>query len=554
MSIFVLTNFALGGFGGVAGSKSKKSSRLGFTRHDRKNLKELRLSDRAVKAKPPVQQPASQEGFMTKARRGTLFGKTDMKAKIEKFENHRWDELVLSKDMCENTRPIVVFVNTKSGGQQGVEVIGQMQELLHKVQVVDLKKEPPDEALQWWGTTGVHFRVLVCGGDGTVGWVLGVLEKLQLEYTPPVAILPLGTGNDLARVMGWGGGFTGGSIEPVLRSVGSAHVALLDRWQVTCRDLANKKPAPRSSIVQLSDFGDFGRRIMKKLPTAKFVDSRERKSMVLCNYFGIGVDAAVALDFHNMREKSPHLFVSRAVNKIWYAKSGAKSTVGKFLGNSSIRDKISVYVDGVEIELPDDLEGVIVLNIASFGGGTDLWGPDRNVQEDDEGNDSDSDGSEQSGGSASPISAGASTRRLSQFSCRPEVSTRPSMQDKKLEVVGVHGAAHIGAAQFGLYTAERLAQGTSVRIETNVEIPVEVDGEPWVFAKDGEVVIAHKSQAFMLQKSKESNHAVATDIVDWALQKGHINMEQRTIMMTEIARRVQVHQTQSSANQTGVLG
>jgi len=36
-----------------------------------------------------------------------------------------------------------------------------------------------------------HFRILVCGGDGTVA-----------------SILPLGTGNDLSRVMRWGGGLT----------------------------------------------------------------------------------------------------------------------------------------------------------------------------------------------------------------------------------------------------------------------------------------------------------------------------------------------------------
>lgn len=50
------------------------------------------------------------------------------------------------------------------------------------------------------------------------------------------------------------------------------------------------------------------------------------------------------------------------------------------------------------------------------------------------------------------------------------------------------GVVHLGQIQSGLRSATRIAQGGHIKIRLNTDLPVQVDGEPWI-QSPGDVVV-----------------------------------------------------------------
>uniref|UniRef100_A0A665VPC8 Diacylglycerol kinase n=1 Tax=Echeneis naucrates TaxID=173247 RepID=A0A665VPC8_ECHNA len=587
--------------------------------------------------------------------------------------------------------PLLVFVNSKSGDNQGVKFLRRFKQLLNPAQVFDLVNGGPHLGLRLFQKFD-NFRILVCGGDGSVGWVLSEIDKLNLHKQCQLGVLPLGTGNDLARVLGWGPSCDDDTQLPqILEKLERASTKMLDRWSImtyeikipskhscpttpegfhisayedsvaahltkilnseqhsvvissakilceTVKDfvakvgkayekstenaeecdtmslkcaILNEKldsllqtlntecqalpPIPHSTppieeeaseeslpelkgkleeeetekggrrrggggsphqlfksreqlmlranslkkavrqIIEQAErgegdedtkeleavtckfttpdrptqsYGSFtitpfttskenlpvlntriicpglraglaasiaGSSIISKMLLANIdpfgatsfidpdLDSLEgyMEKCVMNNYFGIGLDAKISLEFNNKREEHPEKCRSRTKNMMWYGVLGTKELLQRTYKN--LEQKVQLECDGQYIPLPS-LQGIAVLNIPSYAGGTNFWG---GTKEDD-------------------------------------IFCAPSFDDKILEVVAVFGSMQMAVSRVIKLQHHRIAQCRTVKITIlgDEGVPIQVDGEAWI-QPPGVIKIQHKNRAQMLTRDR----------------------------------------------------
>uniref|UniRef100_A0A8B9TJ43 Diacylglycerol kinase n=1 Tax=Anas platyrhynchos TaxID=8839 RepID=A0A8B9TJ43_ANAPL len=365
--------------------------------------------------------------------------RTSFKRKSSKkgAEEGRWKPFVIKPMPAPLMKPLLVFVNPKSGGNQGAKIIQSFMWYLNPRQVFDLSQGGPKEALELYRK--VHnLRILACGGDGTVGWILSILDQLRLNPPPPVAILPLGTWERLDSALYQG--YTDEPLSKILSHVEDGNIVQLDRWNLHVEPNPDANPEEKDEAAA------------DKLPLDVFN-----------NYFSLGFDARVTLEFHESREANPEKFNSRFRNKMFYA----GTAFSDFLTGSSkdLAKHVKLVCDGTDLTPKiQDLKPqcLVFLNIPRYCAGTMPWG---NPGE--------------------------------HHDFEPQ-----RHDDGCIEVIGFTMTS-LAALQVGGH-GERLCQCRQVVLTTSKAIPMQVDGEPCKLAASC-IHISLRNQANMVQKTKRRN-------------------------------------------------
>jgi len=321
---------------------------------------------------------------------------------------------------------IIAFVNSKSGGQTGHLLMEELNKSMGKQadgkenctgQVCDLSiQEEPQLTLNALADTldprsPQTVKLLVCGGDGTVTWILTALEQCQKLkgklHLLPVAIVPLGTGNDLARSLGWSGKMRAvGDIVEYLRLVIQAAPVALDQWRVLLRPhdvlpedhklrTAGSHPQqiqdPHVKAQSLDDLQE-ALGVDEDPPVSGRGSSPPAEDVymgVWQNYFSIGLDAKVAyyVDQARSNTSSGRCCFRRGCGKVCYAWQGIRRSCCSYLLSRSMGSVRTLSAREAKEEMEDmdpplesiradcargRLRQLMLVNINSYGAGLDV--------------------------------------------------------------------------------------------------------------------------------------------------------------------------------------
>jgi diacylglycerol kinase (ATP) len=207
---------------------------------------------------------------------------------------------------------------------------------------------------------GSDTALVACGGDGTAAAVLEVawrVHQAQPGQAPlPVGVIPLGTGNDLARYLGWAQPVsTVRALDRLLARLERGASRPIDRWVLRgpVRGVRGAQPpvatanSPAEPIIE---------------PLVLATPGCDRPWF---NYCSLGADARIALHFHDFRQRHPAWFRARWANRLAYAALGAQEPGG---GLMAVMGRARPFPRG----LPAWASSLVMTSIPSYAGGVRL--------------------------------------------------------------------------------------------------------------------------------------------------------------------------------------
>jgi len=220
--------------------------------------------------------------------------------------------------------------------------------------------------------TDQNVYVLACGGDGTVTWVLSELQARRAMFedgTPPVGIIPMGTGNDLARSLGWGPALSELSqLESYVMRTIHAEIVLLDQWKLTLRPQSMLPPSLRPKEEHRSEYVGY-----------------------FTNYFSVGMDARTTYEVGKARQGRlgracfqlrclwPFSFIHGGF--LCYACKAPNVLRVCCCRKKALNKDLSLWFDGSEEAFSfrgrDEFRQFTLTNINSYGAGMALYGKQR---------------------------------------------------------------------------------------------------------------------------------------------------------------------------------
>jgi len=224
-------------------------------------------------------------------------------------------------------KKLLFLINPISGKTEGQKIQEKLPSILSRYlsqDQYDIVLTEPNMLDRLSSLSPDYDTLLAAGGDGTISNVIHAMACLKRKHK--IGLIPMGTGNDLARSLGF--------------------LAIEDR------SLEN-----RIKIILRGN--------------TKKVDILEINNRYVCiNYLGLGNDARILNDFNGLRMNPANRYLfSGSMGKGVYAFAGLKSLNYKIAAGAKLSCKTHKNKEK-QLDFNSEIRAILISNITSYGGGT----------------------------------------------------------------------------------------------------------------------------------------------------------------------------------------